>query len=102
MTFACSARLQVLGLHPHAVVAEDEHLGVAEPERRRATSRTSSADAEPCPLDRELPLRAALEVDAEVEAVERRTRATEIRISVPESSAQRHERSMNSKCVRSW
>ena len=65
------------------------------------TLRTSPADADPDPLtvnchcvppSKSMPRLSPLTPNA----------TSEIRISVPDRSAQRHERPMKSKCVRSW
>ena len=53
------------------LLPDDQHLGVAEAERRRCASRTSLDRGRTlAAADGELPLRAALEVDAEVEAAD--------------------------------
>ena len=90
----------LLELHPHRVVAEDEHLGVAEAERvehvahvvDRRRARAASVNCHCVPPSKSMPRLRPLTANA----------TTEIRISVPESTAQRRECSMNWKCVRSW
>ena len=90
---------EVLRLHADGVVAEDEHLGVAEADGS-ITSRTSLTDAEPeltvnchcVPPSKSMPRLRPRTANA----------TTEIRISVPDRIAHRHERSMKLKCVRSW